>query len=594
MDRSTIVRWVVIAVAVIVFWKWGMPLLSGKGGSDSVQNVPAETYTNAPDFTPDVIDPLSGDQKEAWSPKEGELCTVRGNRFEATLSTRGAGITHFKLLDPRYAGSESADMSTTPDLERWRNLRTTFRADGANDQVKYDRFNWKLEALGGTGCKFTYDDEGVKIVKTITAGSRAFELDVETAVTNLADATKRHRVAIGAFAYRLNEEVKGSLGRQSPFITELSCARGKDVERKGADDFKEGWFSQPLVDRYAAVSNTYFAQAIVPNDGGGDKPECDLLSEQWFGANQKADDDKAGHVFHAQVQYPARQLEPNQTATYKQIAFFGPKERDVLGAAAGGRGLGDLINLGFFTVVAKVLVGFLIWIHSHITFGNWGIAIVLMTIFVRTVLFPLTWKSIKSTVAMRRLKPEIDALNAKFKDDAQAKNMAMMQLWRTHKVNPLGGCLPQLVQMPVWFAMYTTLQTAVEMYHTKFLWFTDLSAPDKFYILPLVLGGFMILQQRIVPQQGMDPMQQKMMTWLLPIIFTVMMLFLPAALGVYMLTNSILGIVQQLAVEKFAPRPNSSGPKNDIVVKQGKGDDGDASQGKGASVALVGKGKARV
>ncbi len=590
MDRSTIVRWVVIAVAVIVFWKWGMPLLSGKGGG-SAQNVPAETYTSAPDFTPDVIDPLTGDQKETWSPKEGELCTVRGGRFEATLSTRGAALTHFKLLDPRYAGSESADMSTTPDIERWRSLRTQFRADGANDQVKFDRFNWKLEALGGTGCKFMYEDEGVKIVKTITASSRPFELDVETAVTNLSDSTKKHRLSIGAFAYRLNEEVKGSLGRQSPFITELSCARGKDVERKGADDFKEGWFSQPLVDRYAAVSNTYFAQAIIPNDGGGDKPECDLLSEQWFGANQKADDDKAGHVFHALVQYPARQLETNQTATYKQIAFFGPKERDVLGAAAGSRGLGDLINLGFFTVVAKVLVGFLIWIHSHLTFGNWGIAIILMTIFVRTVLFPLTWKSIKSTVAMRRLKPEIDALNAKFKDDAQAKNMAMMQLWRTHKVNPLGGCLPQLVQMPVWFAMYTTLQTAVEMYHTKFLWFTDLSAPDKFYILPLVLGGFMILQQRIVPQQGMDPMQAKMMTWLLPIIFTVMMLFLPAALGVYMLTNSILGIVQQLAVEKFAPR---SGPKNDIVVKQGKGDDGVASQGKGASVALVGKGKARV
>lgn len=592
MDRNTIVRWVVIAVAMLVFWKWGMPLLSGKGG-DTAQNIPEERYTNAPDFVPDAIDPLTGDQKEPWAPKEGELCTVRGNRFEATLSTRGAAVTHFKLLDARYAGSESADMSTTPDIERWRNLRTTFRADGANDQVKYDRFVWQLERLGDTGCKFSYEDADVRITKTITSGARPFEMNVETAVTNRTDAPKKHRMAIGAFAYRRNEEVKGSLGRQSPFITELSCARGGDVQRKGADDFKEGWFSQPLVDRYVAVSNTYFAQAIVPNDDGTDKPECDLVSEQWFGAGQKPDDDKAGHVFHALVQYPARQLEPNQTATYKQIAFFGPKERDVLGAAAGGRGLGDLINLGFFTPVAKVLVGILIWIHSHVTFGNWGLAIVIMTIMVRTALFPLTWKSIKSTVAMRRLKPEIDALNEKFKDDPQAKNMAMMQLWRTHKVNPLGGCLPQLVQMPVWFAMYTTLQTAVEMYMTKFLWFTDMSAPDRFYVLPLVLGGFMIIQQRIVPQQGMDPVQQKMMTWLLPIIFTVMMLFLPAALGIYMLTNSILGIVQQLAVEKFAPRNGSAGGKNDIVVKQGKGDDGD---GKGAvsAGALVGKGKARV
>jgi len=162
--------------------------------------------------------------------------------------------------------------------------------------------------------------------------------------------------------------------------------------------------------------------------------------------------------------------------------------------------------------------------------------------------------------------------------------MAMMELWKKNGVSPFGGCLPQLVQMPIWFAMYTTLQTAVEMYHTRFLWFTDLSAPDKFYILPIVLGVFMIVQQRIVPQQGMDPVQQKMMTYLLPGVFTVMMLFLPAALGVYMLTNSVLGIAQQLAIEQFSPK--SAGPKgkNDIEVRE-------ASGGSGSNLR---KGKARV
>jgi YidC/Oxa1 family membrane protein insertase len=147
---------------------------------------------------------------------------------------------------------------------------------------------------------------------------------------------------------------------------------------------------------------------------------------------------------------------------------------------------------------------------------------------------------------MRKLKPEVDALNEKFKDDAQAKNLAMMELWKKHGVNPFGGCLPQLVQMPVWFAMYTTLQTAVEMYHVKFLWFPDLSAPDPYYVLPLLLGAFMIVQQRIVPQQGMDPMQQKMMMWMMPIIFTVMMLFLPSGLGVYIFANVLLSLIQTL------------------------------------------------
>lgn len=227
--------------------------------------------------------------------------------------------------------------------------------------------------------------------------------------------------------------------------------------------------------------------------------------------------------------------------------------------------LNELLNLGFFAPVANVLVKILDFIHDHITFGNWGLAIIVMTICLRTLLFPLTYKSIKTTIAMRRLKPEVDALNEKFKDDAQAKNLAMMELWKKHGVNPFGGCLPQLIQMPVWFAMYTTLQTAVEMYHTKFLWFSDLSAPDKYYVLPLLLGFFMIVQQRIVPQQGMDPMQAKMMMYMLPAVFTVMMLFLPAALGVYMLTNSLLGIGQQLAVERIAPRDKGPG---EIVVKQ--------------------------
>jgi len=195
---------------------------------------------------------------------------------------------------------------------------------------------------------------------------------------------------------------------------------------------------------------------------------------------------------------------------------------------------------------------------------------------------------------MRRFKPELDEITRKFPDDAQARQMATMELWRKHGVNPLGGCLPQLVQMPVWFAMYTTLQTAVEMYHERFAWFPDLSAPDPYFILPLVLGAFMILQQRIVPQQGMDPMQQKMMMYLLPGVFTVMMLFLPAALGVYMLTNSILGITQQLVVEKVAPRngPGSGGEakKGEIVVKQSDAS-GDAAGGK---TPAFGKGKARV
>ena len=582
MDRSAVIRWLVIGVAALLIYKWGIPLLTGKSGGEAVQAIPAETYVDAPGFVGDTIDPPPAGQTAPNHPVEGTLCEIHGNRFNATLSTRGAGITHFLFTDKQYATSAQADLSTTPTVERWRNLRTTFRGAGADDQLKYDRFNWTLDESDPKTCKFSYEDDDAKIVKTVRAGGGPFELDVDTEITNKTASDKRHRYALGAFSYRENHEMKGSLGRQSQFTTDLSCARSDEVTRKSASDFKAGWFSEPLVDKYAAVSNMYFSQALVPVESGTASPECDVLAEQWYGAGQKADDDNAAVVFHALLEYPAKTLAAGQTATYKDIAFFGPKERDVLATAAGGRGLGTLLNLGFFTKIAKVLVMVLVWIHAHITFGNWGLAIIVMTIAIRGLLFPLSWKQIQTSIAMAKIKPEIDAVNAKFKDDPQAKNVAVMQLYRTHKVNPFGGCLPQLAAMPVWWAMYTTLQTAVEMYHEKFLWFSDLSAPDKYYLLPLLLGALMIVQQRIVPMTGVDASQQKMMMWLMPIIFTVMMLFLPAALGLYMLTSSALGIVQQLGVQKFKAR--KLGGDGDIVVKN-VGD---------GSVSSFGKGKARV
>jgi YidC/Oxa1 family membrane protein insertase len=590
MDRSTVLRWLVIAAAVFLFWQFGLPLITGK--SDKVQSLPDETYVDAPGFVPDVLDPHGPHE-----PTEGETCKIQGNRFDAMLSSRGAAITHLYLREAQYAGPEGFNLSTTPDHERWRSLRTLFRGPDAQSQVKYDRFLWKLDRFPeDKGCTFTYEDDDVRIVKDIVAGERPFELHVETKVQNLAQEAKRHQLAIGTYSYRTNAEVKGSLGRVSPFQTELSCAGGGDVVRKDRDDFASGWFAVPSVDRYAAINTHYFAQALIPQPSDAELPRCEILAEEWIAAGQAHDADDAGAIYHARLVYPAKELAPEATAAYRQIGFFGPKERDVLASAAGGDKLKDVINLGFFTPVAKELVRAMVFIREHLTFGNWGMAIIVMTIVLRLILFPLTFKSIKTTIAMRRLKPEVDALNAKFKDDAQAKNLAMMELWKKHGVNPFGGCLPQLVQMPVWFAMYTTLQTAVEMYHTKFLWFDDLSSPDRFYILPLLLGVFMIVQQRIVPQQGMDPMQQKMMMWMLPGVFTVMMLFLPAALGVYMLTNSVLGIAQQLIVEKVAPRDKAD-KNREIVVKQKDSKDATSDpKGPKSKTAMerLGKGKARV
>src|SRR5580692_7848751 len=182
MDRSSFARVALIAVALLLFWFYGLPAIRGK--SETAQAIPPETYANAPDFPPDVIDPASGAQPVPSQPPAGETCRIKGNRFDAELSTRGAALVHLFLRDPQYAGTEGFDLSTTPDHERWRSLRTQFRGDKAKDQLDYDRFNWKLETSDGVSCRFSYEDADVGIVKTISAGERPFEMNVETTLTN--------------------------------------------------------------------------------------------------------------------------------------------------------------------------------------------------------------------------------------------------------------------------------------------------------------------------------------------------------------------------------------------------------------------------
>ncbi len=561
--ESPVLRWSLIALAVILAVKFGPSVF---GSEHKVQPVPAVHYVDAPGFVGDPVDTPSG------QPPEGDICTLQGLDFIADFSSRGAAITHFRLTSEKYALSPAADLSSTVSNERWRSLRTLFRSvsrakepDGS-DQLPYDRFNWALAAHDGKSCTFTHDAPSALVTKRITAGTRPYELSVETTIENRAAEARSHRFSIGAYAYRKNEDVKGSFGRVSPFQTDLTVASGEEVIRKPKGDFQTGWFEKDGVDRYVAVTNYYFAQAIVPvADELQPRPQGELLGEQWFAPGQDPDADDAGMVFHANLEYASRTLKPGEKATYRQDAYFGPKERDLLAAALGGHArLSDLIDLGTFSGVAKVLVGALRFLAEHVTSGSWGLAVVCLTFALRMLLLPLLIPGIQTTVGMRKIKPEIELINERFKDDQMAKTMATQELWRKHKINPAKGCLPQLAAMPVWFAMYTTLQTAVEMYNTHFLWFRDLSAPDPYYVLPLLLGGFMIVQQKLVPAQGMDPMQQQMMTWLMPLIFTTMMLFLPAALGLYMLTNSVLGIAQQLVVERIAQ--NQSAPS--IVVSE--------------------------
>jgi YidC/Oxa1 family membrane protein insertase len=596
MDRGNLGRLLLIAAAVFLLMHF-MPKLLG-GGKTAHQPLREE-----------------GDRAAATRAPE-KLCDIWGKSFHAQLSSQGASVKHFALTDAKYKkDGHPIDLSTTPDVELRRQLRFQFQNPAAkvgeqDAQMAFDKLDFNLERADGKSCEFVYRDERTELRQVVSSTARPYELVAEATIKNLSSRPLRHSLSVYTDAWRTEHEVHGAMFRVSPLLTHVECVpkEGSTTRLTPADfepsDFDNAqlfprseltagdWYQAPGAPALAAVSNAYFSHALVPLSGPS--PVCQLqIEERWNSSKfaSKGEDPLAGAMYRARLAYPTQTLAPGATASYSVLTYAGPKERSILAAAGGGNHrVIELIDLGFFSAIAKILVAFLLKVHSVIP--NWGVAIIVLTITSRSLLFPLALPGIKGMIKMRELKPEIDALNEKYKDDAQAKGLAQMELWRKHNVNPLKGCLPQMASMPVWFALYTTLQTAVELYNIPFLWFPDLSSADPHYVLPFIIGTTSFFQQRLMPQQG-DPAQQKMMLYFMPAMFTVFMLFLPAGLGVYMFTNGVLGILQQQAVEwhvRRSVRPGGGPGSGDIKVKVIE--DSGANPGASKAKAAAKKGRA--
>jgi YidC/Oxa1 family membrane protein insertase len=536
-----------------------------------------------------------------------QYCDINTDLYRAQLTSRGATLKRFELKREKYQhDGKPYDVSTTPQpgvvpntpeeddpqagksqvpgtahefrQQLFFQFRNPTAPDGPQDpdwNVAYDSVDWTLGTSDGKTCEFRYSDSDVSLTKVIRASEHPYELLVTVTIENKSDRKRQHAAAVDTTAWWLDHDVEPKMFRVSPFVTNVECiAETGEAKRLLKGDFDDpdledpgfaqgpaGWYQASDPPAVAGVSNAYFSHALIPLDDN--HPACQLQIEF-----RRRPGTEPGAFYRARLAYPTRTLEPGESATYDLMSYIGPKERNILESAANRtHQLTELINLGFFSAIAKVLVAFLLKVHSLIP--NWGIAIIILTVCARVMLFPLSIPSIRTMVKMQELKPEIDKLNEKYKDDMRAKGVAQMELFRKHGMSPfdqIKGCLPQMATMPVWFALYTTLQTAVELYNIPFLWFPDLSKPDPYFVLPFVIGGTYFLQQKIMPFTG-DPAQRKMMMYFMPGMFTVFMLFLPAGLGVYMFTNSLLAIVQQQGVHAHMKRASGKG-KVEVMEKE--------------------------
>lgn len=482
-----------------------------------------------------------------------EEATIRTDLYEATFDNLTGGLTSFRMLGERFH---------TPDGEQ-EELVTTGRVDGQLDVRVEDYLPLRIsipgvelppdivwdiseepvsEALPHGAVRMSWTGNGVEVVRRIEPGTAPYQLYQTVRVRNLGTTSRRLRVQTHLFHYvprALESTGVISFGARSNAISQGICRHDEEVERKPRGDLASAHGYGGVID-FTALENVYFVQAIAP---GSDSPaeRCGLWATDRFpNGSTEAD----GTLFEAQLRYPIVDLAPGSETITRTMAYVGPKEWSALEHA--GHSLQEVVNLGFFAVIARFFAQGLSLLHGFT--GNWGLAIIILTMFVRLALYPVMARQFKSFAPMRKLKPEMDKINAQFSGDMERRNAAVMELYKKHGINPAAqmlGCLPVLLQMPVFFALYTSLSTNIELYHQPFaLWWTDLSAPDRFFSLPIALSAVMWLQQRLTPTQ-MDPAQQRIMMWMMPIMMGAFMLFLPSGLCLYMLTNSTLSIAQQ-------------------------------------------------
>ncbi|WP_375769291.1 membrane protein insertase YidC [Archangium gephyra] len=493
-----------------------------------------------------------------------------------TFSTQGAGLTSAELQGPKMREQGQVSIAEGYKLLFGGNVPPPAQMNLArpvSDQLlplsvsivgpaplsANARYAVAETAHPETAASFTTRQGPWEVTKTLQWQKEGFELlyTLQVKNTSAQPATGELQVHYSRAIDPNNEHAPSFFGGVGN-LSYASCHVGEEKHKLAADQKQPDAEDMRGLVHYFGIDQQYFLSALYPLEGP-------LQGRCEFVATNTARAVTAGFPLTAG---------PGQTVTLRFGGYLGPKEDDLLTAVPGpavreAAGLSstaavynpqltETIDYGMWAVIAKLLVSIMKFFHGLV--GNWGVAIILLTVLVKTILLPLTHRSMVSMEAMKKLQPRIEELRKKYADDRERQNMEMMKVYQEAKVNPLGGCLPMLIQMPVWIALFTALRNSYDIYQEPFfgpVW-RDLTFKDPTYLLPLALGISMIITQKLQPQMG-DPAQAKIMTWFVPIIFTLTLLNYPAGLALYIFTNNLLSIAQQYGLRKWLEKKGGGG-----------------------------------
>ena len=480
------------------------------------------------------------------APAASQLVTVRTDLYTAKIDPVGGVIAEIALnkhRDPHDATKPYLVVQRTGERtsiaqagllgEGLPNHRTTYEVLPGPRELPAgaDSFDVKLAATGS---------HGEKVVQTLTFHRGTYQIDAAFEVANAGSAP------ITPFAYyQLTRDTKTAVPQSSwtpvsytgPVVYNEADKFKKvdfgEIDKLAADAKRKPPYTAKADNGWVAMIEHYFVNAWLP---GQDKREREFYT-------RKLDNG----LYAAGVILPMAPIAPGATGTVKVPLYAGPQEQEVIGKLAPGFDL--VVDYGIFTVLAAPLFWLLKWLHGLI--GNWGWAIIVMTILIKGAFYPLNAAAARSMAKMKIVGPKLKALQEQYANDKQQLQIKMMELYKKEKINPLGGCLPILVQIPVFIALYWVLLSAVELRYAPWVgWIKDLSAPDPWFILPVVYAITAYLQVKLSPTPITDPVQAKVMQ-IMPVAFSVLFIFFPSGLVLYWLVNNVLQIGQQWHVNRM-------------------------------------------
>ena len=521
-----------IALALVSFLLFQQWQVAKNPAPQAVEQAQSSSTLPAPSFA-DELDPVPGQQQAS-----AKTITVTTDVLTLSIDTVGGDVVHANLneysaeLDSSdsfvllkdaqghqfiaqsgLVGPQGIDLSSTNRPHYNVSADSFIMADG-QDELRVP---------------MTFTANGIEYTKTYIFKRGSYALNVEYDVVN----NSGNNATFGMYAHlRQNLMDDGGSITMPTYRGGAYSTEDTRYKKYSFDDMQDRNLSLNLADGqgWAAMIQHYFAAAWIPRN----EPGTNLYTRV------------IGNLGDIGVRMPNKTIATGDQAKFEATLWVGPKLQDEMAEVAPNLDL--VVDYGWLWFIAKPLHMLLSFIQSFV--GNWGVAIICLTFIVRGAMYPLTKAQYTSMAKMRMLQPKLQAMRERIGDDRQRMSQEMMELYKKEKVNPLGGCLPLILQMPIFIALYWALMESVELRHSPFFgWIHDLSAQDPYYILPLLMGASMFLIQKMSPTTVTDPMQQKIMTFM-PVMFTFFFLFFPSGLVLYWLVSNIVTLIQQTLIYK--------------------------------------------